>query len=214
MIVEEVTRDECLRALESAQFARLACAADNQPYVVPVYLAYYRNQDGEDCLYGFATLGQKIEWMRANPHVCVEVDNISNSSEWQSVVALGRYEELPNIHEVPAGRPPERHSPLGRRRMRGVAEKGNEQLFAHKLLEARGMWWEPAATVRTSLNQAGQGRFLPVFYKIRLTEITGFRGRIEPELAPAAAEPDTYTQIAPANWLQRLFSNRRGPNRR
>jgi nitroimidazol reductase NimA-like FMN-containing flavoprotein (pyridoxamine 5'-phosphate oxidase superfamily) len=212
MVVEEITPDECRQALASAKFARLACALEDQPYVVPVYLAYYQSQSGEDYLYGFATLGQKIEWMRANPNVCVEVDDISNSSEWLSVVALGRYEELPNIHEVPTGRLPERHSPLGKQRMSVVSEKGNEQLFAHKLLKARGMWWEPAATVRTTLNHAPQNRFLPVFYKIHLTEISGYRGRCEPESESAAEQSDADSCVAPASWWQRVGANWRGPS--
>ena len=69
--------------------ARLACARDNQPYVVPVHVYF----DG-DCLYGFATLGQKIEWMRENPRVCVQVDDIRDRFHWATVVVLGQYEEL------------------------------------------------------------------------------------------------------------------------
>jgi nitroimidazol reductase NimA-like FMN-containing flavoprotein (pyridoxamine 5'-phosphate oxidase superfamily) len=106
MIVEELNYEECRQVLAQARLARLACAAENQPYIVPMFLAYHRRLSGEECLYEFTTLDQKVEWMRANPNVCVEVDEIVNRSEWQSVVALGRDEELPNVHEVSQGRPP------------------------------------------------------------------------------------------------------------
>jgi uncharacterized protein len=33
--------------------------------------------------------------MRQNPKVCVQVDEITNQSEWVSVIANGAYEELP-----------------------------------------------------------------------------------------------------------------------
>ena len=62
---------------------------NNQPYVVPIYFAYE-----PDRLYGFSTVGQKVEWMRDNPLVCVEADEVRAHNEWASVVVLGRYEEL------------------------------------------------------------------------------------------------------------------------
>src|SRR5277367_3412532 len=92
MLIRETSREECLRVLARARLARLACAHDNQPYVVPVYLAY---DEASECLYGFTTHGQKVEWMRANPLVCVEVDEIVAYDQWVSVIVSGRYEELP-----------------------------------------------------------------------------------------------------------------------
>jgi nitroimidazol reductase NimA-like FMN-containing flavoprotein (pyridoxamine 5'-phosphate oxidase superfamily) len=44
--------------------------------------------------YCFSTLGRKIEWMRENPLVCVEVDEIVAHDNWLSVVALGHYLEF------------------------------------------------------------------------------------------------------------------------
>ena len=43
MIIHEMTEDECRTALERVSFGRLACARDDQPYVVPIYFSY----DGE-----------------------------------------------------------------------------------------------------------------------------------------------------------------------
>jgi nitroimidazol reductase NimA-like FMN-containing flavoprotein (pyridoxamine 5'-phosphate oxidase superfamily) len=70
----ELTNDQCIKALTRLGFGRLACSHDNQSYVVPIYFAYR-----ERYLYSFATLGQKIDWMRANPLVCVEADENSQS---------------------------------------------------------------------------------------------------------------------------------------
>src|ERR1022692_3412894 len=98
MVIREMSREECLRVLAKAKLARLACAHENQPYVVPVYLAYH---EAYECLYGFTTPGQKVEWMRANPLVCVEVDEIVAYDQWVSVIAFGRYEELPETPETP-----------------------------------------------------------------------------------------------------------------
>ena len=95
MVIHEMSREDCIRVLAGTRLARLGCARDNQPYVVPVYLTYDVLPGGEPCLYGFTTAGQKVEWMRANPLVCVEVDEVTAHDQWVSVIAFGRYEELP-----------------------------------------------------------------------------------------------------------------------
>ena len=95
----------------------LACALNNQPYVVPVHV----DLDGE-CLYGFATLGQKIQWMRQNPLVCLEINELTTEGQWESVVVFGRYEELPHTPEF--------------ERARDVAAR---------LFQNHPVWWEPAA---------------------------------------------------------------------
>ena len=59
MFIHEMTIDECSNALEKGSLGRLACAQDNQPYIVPINFAF----DGA-YIYGFTTLGQKIEWTR------------------------------------------------------------------------------------------------------------------------------------------------------
>jgi uncharacterized protein len=88
MLIQEMTRIECLSTLVQTRLGRLACARDNQPYVVPIYFVCE-----DPYLYGFTTLGQKVEWMRSNPLVCVEIDEIENSDQWTSIVVLGSYED-------------------------------------------------------------------------------------------------------------------------
>ena len=126
MVIREMSREECLRVLAGARLARLACAHENQPYVVPVYLAYH---EASGCLYGFTTPGQKVEWMRANPLVCVEVDEIAAYDQWVSVIAIGRYEELP---ETPGSdgvrlRAPERPRQVGEDMPAWSADSGDRR---------------------------------------------------------------------------------------
>jgi uncharacterized protein len=56
---------------------------------MPIYFAYQ-----PDRLYGFSSVGRKIEWMRANPRVCVEADEVTDHFHWTSVIVSGR---LPRI---------------------------------------------------------------------------------------------------------------------
>ena len=70
---------------------RIGCAANGLVYVVPVTYAY----DGKD-IYAVSNEGLKLEIMRKNPQVCFEVDNMRDMSNWQSVIAWGKFEELTN----------------------------------------------------------------------------------------------------------------------
>ena len=153
MLIREMTTEECRDLLARKGFGRLACSFDRQPYIVPIYFAVEDN----DYLYGFATLGRKIEWMRANPLVCVETDEVVDHLRWKSVIVFGLYQELPD------------ESRWRRERQR-----------AHDLLEKRPMWWQPAYD---SSEHGGRPHSLkPVFYRIRIDEMTGH------EAAPDAHE--------------------------
>ena len=71
MFIKDMSIKECQEIL-AIGFGRLGCAQDNQPYVVPIYFAYELEH-----LYGFTTLGRKIEWMRLNPRVCTSSSEAS-----------------------------------------------------------------------------------------------------------------------------------------
>jgi uncharacterized protein len=150
MLILELTNIECIKVLTRLGFGRLACSQDNQPYIVPIYFAYR-----ERYLYSFATLGQKVEWMRANPLVCVEADEIINHDHWVSVVVRGHYEELPDTPEWKA-----------------------ELILAHELLQQRAMWWEPAY-VETA-HRVAADELIPIYYRIHIDHVTGRRAMPDP----------------------------------
>ena len=145
MLVHKLTAAECREVLAKARLGRLACARANQPYVVPI--SVYFDPD-EHVLYGFSTVGQKIRWMRENPLVCVEVEEIVSRRHWTTVVAFGRYDEIP-------------------RGGRGATlRKRAYELFAHQ-----AEWWLPGAA-----NLAADERpAVAVVYRIRLNRLTGRR---------------------------------------
>jgi len=94
MRIVEISHDECKDLLNRVSVGRLACSHENQPYIVPVCFAYE-----PEYLYVFSTLGQKIEWMRQNPKVCLQADEIASRSNWTSVVVTGTYLELREPYE-------------------------------------------------------------------------------------------------------------------
>ena len=67
----------------------LGCHADGKTYVVPVSYAY----DGI-YIYGHTEEGLKVNIMRKNPNVCLEVDEITNMANWKSAICWGKFEEL------------------------------------------------------------------------------------------------------------------------
>lgn len=144
VLIHKLTASECRQILARARYGRLACARSEQPYVVPVTL--YFDPDG-DCLYGFSTLGQKIRWMRDNPMVCVEVEEVESRVHWTTVLVFGRYEEIPKG----AG------SDLRRR--------------AQELFNSQPQWWLPGTATLTPDEQ----HVLPVVYRIRINKLTGRR---------------------------------------
>ena len=71
MRIDELNDAECREILSGVSMVRLRCSLDNQPFVIPVSIAYE-----ETSSLSFQMLGQKIQWMRSNPQVCVQVDQI------------------------------------------------------------------------------------------------------------------------------------------
>jgi len=144
MVINKLTPKECESLLEKAALGRLACALENQPYVIPIYVAY-----DQGSLYALSTFGQKIEWMRANPKVCVQVDEIQNNEQWTSVIVNGRYEELPEPQYT------------------------DERNRAKKLLAQRHRWWQAAMAERQMT--AGGHLIDPLFFRVRIDSMTGLR---------------------------------------
>src|SRR5450755_1970860 len=96
-MVGTLTEVEIDALLAEQQFARLGCHLEGKTYVVPISYAL----DGARIV-GQTTLGLKIEMMRGNPDVCVEVDDVKDLTNWRSVILSGRYEELTGIEAVRA----------------------------------------------------------------------------------------------------------------
>jgi len=88
-MITTLSRDESYTLLRGSRVARLGCVAEGYPYVVPVNYVF----DGESALV-HSLPGRKIEAMRADPRVCLQVDEIEGHTKWKSVLAYGTYEEI------------------------------------------------------------------------------------------------------------------------
>ena len=172
MFIHEMSDAECRHVLQTEKVGRLACSRNNQPYVVPIYFAF----DG-DYIYGFTTVGQKVDWMRSNELVCFEMDQIENDHQWVSIVVFGRYEELPDTPECQDAR-----------------------VQAYRVLQKRAMWWEPAYMSQEHRDQPHS--LTPVFYRIHIQQITGHRATSEKEQPECAAIKISNLK---RGWLSKLL---------
>lgn len=143
MIVREMTAQENVSVVSAGRMARLACSHDGQPYVVPIHYAF-----ADRHLYSFSMPGQKVEWMRSNPKVCVQVDDLSSARNWKSVVIYGAFEELAD-------------------RIGTKVERER----AWSLLEKHANWWEPGGLKPVLPAVASASAHL--FYRIRIETMTG-----------------------------------------
>jgi nitroimidazol reductase NimA-like FMN-containing flavoprotein (pyridoxamine 5'-phosphate oxidase superfamily) len=84
-----LSQEEMMQMLQRHRVGRLACTANDRPYVVPINYVYQA-----DAIYAYSMPGRKISIMREQPLVSFEIDEIDGPSNWRSVVAEGVYEEL------------------------------------------------------------------------------------------------------------------------
>lgn len=212
MVIQEMTRTECLHALDTTHLLRLACAHDNQPYIVPTYLAYCAHADEAPCLYGFTTPGQKLEWMRANPLVCVEVDAVESYDQWVSVIALGRFEELSHPSVTESERlPTQANFSQATNTPDYPSGPDDEMYLAHQVLQAKGLWWEPGSSVWAERkNRGSSDPFNPIYYKVRIEKLTGHKSvretqdEITSNLQPSPSRRPGWLR----NVLKKICGNR------
>lgn len=173
MIIEELTYFECQAILQRAEIARLACAVDNQPYIVPINVVF-----ADASLFGYSMMGQKINWMRVNPLVCLEIEEFTGHKQWATLVISGEYEELPDTPEYAYARS-----------------------LAERLFQRRPMWWEPA-----SVPIAGHPPRNPILFRIVVKRMSGRQAKMEKEEAPYIPTSTSRRPNRLLSAFRRLFT--------
>jgi uncharacterized protein len=150
MRIVAISKEECIEMLERVSIGRLGCSLGDQPYVVPVAFSYE-----PDSIYIFSTLGKKIKWMRQNPKVCLQADEVGNRRNWTSVIVTGKYMEL---------REPQ---------YTAQREHAKEQLaqYSH--------YWQTALAERRE--QTSDLSIEPVFFRVDIESMSGLQAVPEPE---------------------------------
>lgn len=87
--IQELSSEENVGLLEQNIFGHMACTWKDEIYLIPLTYAF---SDGY--IYSHSKLGKKIEMMRKNPKVCIQVEDVNSFFNWKSVIAWGEFEEL------------------------------------------------------------------------------------------------------------------------
>lgn len=80
--------------LTRVKYGHLGCSENNNPYVVPVHFGY-----DKEFVYIFTTEGRKSEIIDANPKICLQVEEVTDKDNWQSVMVVGNAERVTDDSE-------------------------------------------------------------------------------------------------------------------
>ena len=80
---------EIIELLTRINFGHLGLCRRNRPYVVPIHFAYH-----DPKIFFYTTEGLKTEIIDENPTVCLQVEDITDRQDWQSVIITGPAERL------------------------------------------------------------------------------------------------------------------------
>ena len=93
-MLRELNNIQIEALLKDQLIGRIGCHVAGVTYIVPINYVY----DGVN-IYCHSAKGMKIDMMRENPEVCFEVDSIKDITNWQSVILLGKSEEITELDE-------------------------------------------------------------------------------------------------------------------
>ncbi len=148
-MIGEMTQEQIDQLLHTEMIGRVGCYGDGKVYVVPVTYAFTGG-----CIYAHSSEGRKVQMMRQNPAVCFEVENVTNMSNWQSVIVQGTFEEL-----------------VGDEASRAM------ELLMERFLPFMGMTSETLMAPPEGMAMPGHGsksgNHQAVVYRIRISEATG-----------------------------------------
>lgn len=147
VMIKKLKPGECKELLSNNYIGHLAFISQKEPYVIPI--TYYYNPKNNTII-AYSAEGHKIEAMRQNDIVSMEVEEIKSINNWRSVHVHGVFEELQGIdakyllHEF----------------TQNVKKKITQKEGSH-----------PKFIGEFSSKLAEQG--IPIVYRINIDEITG-----------------------------------------
>lgn len=93
-MIEELSDTEIDQVLRRQRIGRIGSTAVGHVEITPIIYGY----DGTS-IYGHSRFGRKIQYMRGNPEVCFEVEEVVDPTSWRVVVLRGTYIELTDIRD-------------------------------------------------------------------------------------------------------------------
>ena len=88
---DSMLKKDCIQILNNNYIAHLAYIYNNAPFIIPI--TYYFDQN-ENIIISYSDEGHKINALRINPFVALQLDEINSINNWKSIQIIGEFEEL------------------------------------------------------------------------------------------------------------------------
>ena len=147
--MENLSESEIITLLKDNYIGHLSYIAQGRPFTIPITYFY---DLGSNAIISYSAEGHKMEAMRKNGAVSLEVEEIVSNSNWQSVLAHGTFDELHGsdakyyLHQFTEG-------------VKNII-KQKEQILPEFISE---------------FSSKSSSKKIPVEYRIKILEITGRR---------------------------------------
>ena len=90
-MIKTLKEKDSIQLLESNYIGHLAYIYRNRPFIVPI--TYFYDKENNNII-GYSSEGHKINALRKNNEVALEVSEIDAVNDWNSMVVHGIFEEL------------------------------------------------------------------------------------------------------------------------
>lgn len=94
-MIKNLNEQAARELLKERGFGHLGITLDDgEPYVVPVNYVYLDEE-----IFIHSLPGKKLDALRANGKVCLQVEKIETDFRWQSVIVSGEFQEIKRTNE-------------------------------------------------------------------------------------------------------------------
>ncbi|MCX7551730.1 pyridoxamine 5'-phosphate oxidase family protein [Xanthomarina sp. F2636L] len=88
-MITDLETKECHFILENNYIGHLGYISENKPYVVPITYFFDKKEDHIIC---YSAEGHKIQAMRKNKQISLQVGEVHSVNQWKSVLVHGDFE--------------------------------------------------------------------------------------------------------------------------
>ncbi len=93
-MIQNLEENHCIQLLSSNYIGHLGFISNNWPYVLPITYHYDQTKNS---IIGYSGEGHKLNALRKNNSVSLEVSEINSVNKWKSIMIQGTFEELKGI---------------------------------------------------------------------------------------------------------------------
>lgn len=93
-MISKLIDEQIEEILSGHTFGRVGCNDGYNTYIYPMNYVYTGKY-----IICHSLPGSKIQVMRQNKRICMQVDKVDNETNWKSIIVLGEYQEIEDERE-------------------------------------------------------------------------------------------------------------------